>query len=54
MMEYPVVGSSMAHSDRELRLHHGIQNRIPDAAALHDRREPAGTHSGHSIMRERE
>ena len=36
MMEYPVVGSSMAHSDRELRLHHGIQNRIPDAAASHD------------------
>ena len=24
-MEYPVVGSSMAHSDRELRLHQGTQ-----------------------------
>ena len=42
-MEYPVVGSSMAHSDRELRLHHGIQNRIPDAAAhtiAESRQEP--------------
>ena len=51
MMEPPVVGSSMPHSNRELRLHYGIQNRIPDAAASHDRGEPTGTYPGHSTMR---
>ena len=50
-MEYPVVGCSMAHRDRELRLHHGTQNKIPNAVASHDRRQPAGTYLGHSIMR---
>ena len=52
-MEHPVVGSSMAHSDRDLRLHHGTQNKIPDAAISHDRREPAATYPGHSIRRKR-
>ena len=37
MLEYPTVGSTIAQSNREVRMHHGIQNRIPDAATSHER-----------------